>query len=109
MINMLNPRPTIVHLKDYTPPPFLITSVDLEIDIGDELTRVTAMLALHRNPRSADGAAPLVLDADELELESVALNGTPLSASAYAVGANRLTVFSLPAQFALTTVCRIYP
>ena len=109
MINMLNPRPTIVHLKDYTPPPFLIASIELDVDIHEEFTRVQATLAIRRNPRSANSAAPLVLDADELELESVDLNGTPLSASAYAVEANRLTIFSVPAQFALTTVCRIYP
>jgi len=109
MINMLNPRPTIVHLKDYTPPPFLISSVDLEVDIRDEFTRVRATLALHRNPRSADSAAPLALDADELELETIALDEKPLPASAYAVGANRLTISSVPTQFALTTVCRIYP
>jgi len=105
---MLNPAPTTVYLKDYVPPPFLITSVDLDLDIEDAFTRVRATLALRRNPRS-DTAAPLVLDADELELETILLDGTPLPGSAYAVEANRLTISSVPAQFALTTVCKIYP
>ena len=109
MINMLNPRPTIVYLKDYAPPAFLITSVDLDVDIEDEFTRVQATLTLRRNPGSADSAAPLVLDADELELETIALNGTPLPPDAYGVEANHLTITSVPAQFALTTVCKIYP
>jgi len=106
---MRDPVPQVTYLKDYAPPAFLITSVDLDVDIEDEFTRVRATLALQRNPRSADSAAPLVLNADELELEAIALNGAPLPASAYAVEANRLTISSVPAQFALTTVCKIYP
>ena len=109
MINMLNPTPAIVYLKDYAPPPFLITSVDLDVNIEDEFTRVRATLALCRNPTSADGAAPLVLDADELELEAIALDGTPLPTAAYKVEASRLTIAAVPAKFALTTVCKIYP
>ncbi len=106
---MLNPAPATVYLKDYAPPPFLISTVDLDVDIQDEFVRVTATLAIRRNPKSADPKGPLVLDADELGLESVALDGMPLSKPAYVVDAKRLTVAAVPDQFALQTVCRIRP
>ncbi len=81
---MLNPTPTTIYLKDYRPPAFLISTVDLDVDIQDDFARVTASLAVRRNPKSADSKAPLVLSGDEVELESMALDGKPLPASAYA-------------------------
>jgi len=106
---MLNPTPSTVYLKDYTPPPFLISTVELDVDLQDDYARVTATLAIRRNPKSADPNAPLVLDADELELESVALDGHRLAASAYTVDPRELTIAAVPDRFALTTICRIRP
>jgi aminopeptidase N len=71
--------------------------------------RVTATLAIRRNPRSADAKAPLILDGDELELESVALDTTPLPAPAYTVDARHLTIVSVPDQFTLRTTCKVRP
>jgi aminopeptidase N len=67
--------PPVIRLADYRPPAYLIPSVDLSFDIRDDATTVTARLALTRNPAAADPAAPLVLDGDELKLESVRLDG----------------------------------
>ncbi|HTS54640.1 MAG TPA: aminopeptidase N [Burkholderiales bacterium] len=106
---MLNPAPATVYLKDYAPPAFLISTVDLDVDIQDELTRVTATLDIRRNPKSANSKGPLVLDADELELESVALDSVPLAESAYTADAKRLTIAAVPDRFTLRTVCRIHP
>ncbi len=39
---MLNPTPTTIYLKDYTPPPFLISTVDLDVDIRDDEALVKA-------------------------------------------------------------------
>jgi aminopeptidase N len=106
---MLNPTPTTIYLKDYRPPAFLISTVDLDVDIQDDCARVTASLAVRRNPKAADPKAPLVLSGDEVELESIALDGKPLPASAYSVDAAELTLANVPDQFTLTTVCRIHP
>ena len=65
---MLTSTPKTIFLKDYTPPAFLVTSVDLDVDLRDDHALVTAKLVLARNPQAADPRAPLVLDADELEL-----------------------------------------
>ena len=47
---MRDPTPVTIHLKDYTPPAFLIATVDLDVDIRDEFARVRAKLAVKRNP-----------------------------------------------------------
>jgi aminopeptidase N len=99
----------MVHLKNYAPPPFLISTINLDVDLEDDFARMTAALAIRRNPESADSHAPLILDSDELELESVALDGAPLPATAYSVDAKRLTIAVVPDRFTLTTVCRVRP
>ena len=106
MLNLVTP---MVYLKDYAPPAFLISTVDLDVDLQSDFVRVTATLAIRRNPRSADAKAPLILDGDELELESVALDTTPLPAPAYTVDARHLTIVSVPDQFTLRTTCKVRP
>jgi aminopeptidase N len=106
---MRDPAPVPIHLKDYAPPAFLIESVDLDVELLEDHARVRSRLALSRNPKAADSNAPLVLDAEELELESVALDGRALAAGEYAVDAVHLAVAKPPARFALETACKIYP
>ena len=88
-INMLTPTPKTIHLKDYTPPAFLISTVDVDVDIREDDALVKATLAVSRNPQAADSRAPLELDGDELELLSVAVDGRSLDDTAYALGAER--------------------
>ena len=106
---MLNPTPTTTYLKDYTPPAFLISTIDLDVDLRDEFARVRSRLAVHRNPKAANRGSPLVLDGDELELESVALDGRTLSPGEYEVDAEHLSVAAVPERFILETSVRIRP
>src|SRR5712672_2962454 len=106
---MRDPAPVPIHLKDYAPPAFLIESVDLDVELFEDHARVRSRLALSRNPKAADSNAPLVLDAEELELESVALDGRALAAGEYAADAAHLAVAKPPARFAFETACKIYP
>ena len=76
---MRDPVPTTIHLKDYTPPAFLIRTVDLDVDLREEHAEVRARLALARNAAAVDRNAPLVLDGDELQLVSVAIDGRALA------------------------------
>jgi aminopeptidase N len=100
--------PFVTRLADYSPPPFLIPSVDLSFDIRDDATLVSARLTLIRNAQ-ADANAPLVLDGDELSLESVRLDGRSLTAKDYQLDATHLTIAAVPARSVLETVCRIDP
>ena len=106
---MREPPPKTIYLKDYTPPPFLISSIDLDVDIREDHALVRATLALARNPKAADANAPLVLDGEELELVSVALDGRLLTPEAYALGAESLAIATVPQRFTLETLSRIRP
>ena len=108
-INMLTPTPKTIHLKDYTPPAFLISTVDLDVDIRDDDALVKATLAVARNPQAAGSKAPFDLDGDELELLSVALDGRPLDNTAYTLAAERLRIPGVPDRFTLETAVRIRP
>jgi aminopeptidase N len=102
---MRDPAPAAVRLKDYAPPAFLVESVTLDVELFEDFTRVRSRLAIRRRA----GPAPLVLDGEELETESVALDGRALAAGEYALTAARLTIVGAPGQFSLETVCRIRP
>jgi aminopeptidase N len=99
---MREPTPRTIHLKDYTPPAFLISRVELDVDIRDDHALVRAQLQVKRNA----GPGPLLLDGDELELVSVSVNGKP---AAHSVAPDRLTVPDVPDAFTLETVTRIVP
>ncbi len=90
---MKTDTPQTIYLKDYTPPAFLVDTVDLDFVIEAGGTTVTATLALRRNPGVA--AQPLVLDGEELETLSVAVDGEKVP---FSVTPNTLT-----------TVVRIHP
>ncbi len=101
----MNPAtPPTVYLKDYTPPAWLIDTVDLDFAIGDDATVVTATLALRRNPAAA--AQPLVLDGEALETLAVRVDGRP---AAYALTPTTLTLAETPERFTLQTEVRIAP
>jgi len=108
-INMLTPTTATVYLKDYTPPPFLISSVDIDVDLQEDIARVKTRLVVHRNSKAADPRAPLELNGDELELESVKIDGKTLAPSRYDLDDEHLTLHDMQGQFTLETVVRIRP
>jgi len=101
---MKTDTPQTVYLKNYTPPAFLVDTVDLDFVIETGSATVTATLAMRRNPAVA--AQPLVLDGDELETLSVAVDGQKVPFSATPTS---LTLNDLPAAFMLQTTVRIQP
>jgi aminopeptidase N len=101
---------SMVFLKDYAPPPFLIPQVELDIDLfSEEDARIRTQLAVKRNPAAAERAAELKLDLDEVTVESVALNGDTLARDRYRLDARYLIVPSALDAFTLTTDSRINP
>src|SRR5690606_1538549 len=85
-----------VRLEDYRPADYGIDTVDLDIRLSPQATRVTTRLALRPQPGTAPGT-PLVLDGDELKLTGLKLDGVPLAAGRYSASAQRLEVTSPPA------------
>jgi aminopeptidase N len=106
---MRDPVPTTIFLKDYTPPAYLVRTVELDVAIYDDHAEVRARLAVQRNAAARDSGAPLVLDCDELGLVSVSLDGRTLAVPAYALDGAHLTIPGVPDAFLLETVARIEP
>ena len=63
---MPDTAPTTIYLRDYTPSAFLISTVELDVALFDEYTRVTSRLTMARNPEAVDRSSPLVLDGEAL-------------------------------------------
>jgi len=104
-----DPVPTVIQLKDYRPPAFLIPAVELDIDLHEDHALVKARLEVQRNPAADDPHAPLVLDGDELELVSVALDGRKLADREFVLETDRLTIPAVPDRFSLETAVSIAP
>ncbi len=82
---MKTETPQPVYRKDYRQPDHWIESVDLEFDLREDVTTVVANLRFRCNDDVGDGAAPLVLDGEEITLRSVELDGKALGADEYEV------------------------
>jgi len=92
--------------KDYLPPNFQVDSVALEFDLEEEQTIVRAKIAM---ARSGAAGAPLVLNGEELETLSVAIDGVNRSSDGYALDGEELTIPDVPDRFTLETTVRIHP
>jgi aminopeptidase N len=106
---MRDPNTKSIYLKDYTPPAFLIDRVELDVHLQDDCARVRSRLAVRRNPAMPGSNAALTLDGEELQTESVAVDGRPLSAGEYLLAPAQLCIPTVPAQFSLETTVRIEP
>ncbi len=107
---MTTPAPRTIALKDYTPSAYLIETVQLDIVLHNQETRVRSKLRLKPN-RQANGAGGLlVLDGSNFDLESLSLNGRKLKVDSYSVEDDKLRLHNLPVgAFELETVTRINP
>ena len=95
-----------VYLKDYTPPPYLVERVVLDIDIRADDAIAKATLSVRRNPASTAKDAALVLDGEDLELLSVLVDGKAIP---HQVTADALSIPNVPERFTLETVSRLVP
>ncbi|MDY6983660.1 MAG: aminopeptidase N, partial [Pseudomonadota bacterium] len=98
-----------VWLRDYRVPDYLIDETQLVFELFEDYTLVSSRLRMRRNPAAGAGHAPLVLDGNQLVLEEVKLDGKVLSAPAYEVDDEHLTLPSVPTQFTLECRTRIKP
>lgn len=95
---------TAKYRQDYQAPLYWCDSLDLDFQLQEPLTRVTAISRLRR---SGDHNEPLVLDGEGLDLFSVSVDGVPYQQ--YEQGESCLTLFNLPAECVLTVVTDIDP
>lgn len=100
---------TTHYLKDYRPADFIIETVHLHVDLHEENTLVKTVLKLKRNPLAQTPAAPLVLNGEELSLQSVSIDGKRLAAQQFQVDDQHLTIPQPPDAFILETEVIIQP
>jgi aminopeptidase N len=96
-----------IYLKDYRPPAYLVDTVRLDIAIHDGFARVCSQAHMRCNPVGAGG--PLQLNGEDLDLESIVLDGRTLGSDEYTYSEDILTLRSVPNNFLLETIVRIKP
>ncbi|MFO1169385.1 MAG: aminopeptidase N [Hyphomicrobiaceae bacterium] len=107
---MPNTRPTTIRLADYTPSPYLIDTIDLDVLLHPTRTKVASTLKIRPNPEAASTGEPLRLDGEAITLQSIAIDGKTLAPGDYMTGKDSLTVRRPPrGNFTLTIVTHCSP
>lgn len=106
---MRTEQPKMIYLKDYQAPDYLIDETHLTFELFEDHTLVHAQLVMRRNPAAGAGLPPLVLDGQQLELLSVALDDRELSAGDYQLSDSHLTLQPSSASFVIDSSVRIHP
>ncbi|MCR9212450.1 MAG: aminopeptidase N [Proteobacteria bacterium] len=101
-------QPETIYLKDYTPPNYLIKTVDLIVELGEEVTKISSHLKLEKNTATY---SDLSLNGEKLDLVSVALDGQVLSESDFQCTDDtlRIAVPDGTTSFSLDIVTEIKP
>lgn len=106
---MRTEQPKMIYLKDYQAPDYLIDETHLTFELFEDHSLVHAQLVMRRNPARGPGLPPLVLDGQQLELLSVALDDRALSAGDYSLTDNHLTLQPTGESFVMDSTVRIHP
>ncbi len=99
--------PKVTYRKDYTPPDFAIQTIDLTVEIGEEVTKVKSILKLSKQ-KTTQKNTPLILHGRELELISVKLDQKEVK---YKIDSETMTLddTELPDDFSLEIINHIKP
>lgn len=106
---MRTEQPQVIYLKDYQAPEYLIDETHLTFELFEDHSLVHAQLVMRRNPVRGAGLPALVLDGQQLELLSVAIDDQVLDAAAYQLDDSHLTLQPTAERFTLDTSVKIHP
>lgn len=90
---------------DYQPLAFSIPTINLTFELDETATRVSACMTVKR----LQSGQPLILDGQQLELVSIAVNGALLTAEQYSQNEQQLIVNDLPDDSEIVIVTQINP
>ena len=103
-------QPKAIELSEYQVPHFLIANTDLHIDLNEDISEVTATLAVNKNPDSKSDSQDLLLDGGAaMETLEIKIDGRALLSNEYKIEADKLTLFGVPDQFELQTRVALKP
>ncbi len=100
--------PKTIYLKDYAPPPFLISKTWLDVALHPSQTRVKAKLSFRPNPDAKSKTQSLRLDGEMLQFVRAALDGEELPVARYDLTGKDLTIHNVPSQpfeLEIETIC----
>ncbi len=107
---MKDAQPKAIFLKDYQAPDYLIEETQLTFELFEDYAIVSSNLKMALNKSSnASPTSNLVLDGQELELLSIAVDGVARDESQYILTPDTLTLGDLPEQFNLSIQTKIKP
>lgn len=93
---MRDATPKTIYLKDYTAPEFLIEHVELNFVLDETDTRVVSKITINKNPLCSLEYAALILQGEQLNLISVAVDGEALNTSQFVQTDESLTINTVP-------------
>lgn len=106
---MITAQRPIFYLQDYKPTPYKIQSIYINFALEPESTLVTTKCNFIKNG-NLKKKQPLILDGDDLELVSVAINGIDLTTKAFTATPKQLIINTPPqTPFTLEVVTKINP
>jgi len=91
---MRTDTPQAIYRKNYTPPTYLVDTVEIGFDLDPKETRVASRLVMRRNPDARDRA--LVLFGEALELVQIRMNGKVLTKRGYQLDNGVLQIADAP-------------
>ncbi len=97
--------PTI-YRSDYQPYPFTLDSVALDFQLDESRTVVTSTLKF---TAKKDSAADLVLNAEDISLDAIYLNGEPMAPDTYELSEQALVIAQLSGSFELRICTTLDP
>ncbi len=99
-----------VYLKDYSPPPFLVETVELRIVLHEAASKVISTLKCRRNEQVNELDTPFILEGERLELVSVKINNKLLEKGQFLYSEDKLEILEIPkGVFELTTEVLVNP
>lgn len=97
------------YLKDYQPPHFFIDEINLNFELYDEWTIVTSLMKINRNSAVPKTSNELILNGENLILESIKLNDVVLPDDNLKIFPAYLVIPSVPDSFTLEIITKIFP
>jgi len=101
--------PKTIYLNDYTPPVFLISTVNLYFNLRDDKTIVTSNLNVKKNPAQNNAANTIELVGSELTLLELKIDGSEFKEYQLGADGNTLKIENLPDEFNLEVKTEIHP
>ncbi len=99
--SVMSKRRNVTFLKDYRPPDYQVSTVELHFELGEEEVLVRSRMALNADYEGAGEIRPLRLDGRGLELVSVTLEGERLTGGQYLLDEESLILPEPPRRFIL--------